>query len=198
MTRPGGELTTYRARGGHAIDWANPTRSLKSKDRKRAHSIQMGAIIRTIDLNSGHSDRMRSRSGILSECPLYTLIVLIMRRSLPVCFLCTQSLNMGIWIYGVNYLWLWSTLRTCVFLTALTSTVMVPAALLLAGFWSGMICRLLGLRFKSAISITALPRKSPTMGTYYTNNEWLWVQWYRYFHEVRDGMFYSTRQSRVE
>ena len=33
---------------------------------------------------------------------------------------------------------------------------------------------------------------------FYTNNEWLWVQWYRYFHEVRDGMFYSTRQSRVE
>ena len=26
MTRPRGELTTYRARGGHAIDWANPTR----------------------------------------------------------------------------------------------------------------------------------------------------------------------------
>ena len=23
-------------------------------------------------------------------------------------------------------------------------------------------------------------------------------QWYRYFHEVRDGMFYSTRQSQVE
>ena len=27
MTRPRGELTTYRARGGHATDWANPTRS---------------------------------------------------------------------------------------------------------------------------------------------------------------------------
>ena len=26
MTRPGGELTTYRVRGGHATDWANPTR----------------------------------------------------------------------------------------------------------------------------------------------------------------------------
>ena len=26
MTRPRGELTTYRARGGHATDWANPTR----------------------------------------------------------------------------------------------------------------------------------------------------------------------------
>ena len=26
MTRPWGELTTYRARGGHATDWANPTR----------------------------------------------------------------------------------------------------------------------------------------------------------------------------
>ena len=25
MTRPRGELTTYRARGGHATDWANPT-----------------------------------------------------------------------------------------------------------------------------------------------------------------------------
>ena len=27
MTRPRGELTTYRARGGQATDWANPTRS---------------------------------------------------------------------------------------------------------------------------------------------------------------------------
>ena len=26
MTRPGGELTTYCARGGHATDWANLTR----------------------------------------------------------------------------------------------------------------------------------------------------------------------------
>ena len=25
MTRPRGELTTYRARGGHATEWANPT-----------------------------------------------------------------------------------------------------------------------------------------------------------------------------
>ena len=25
MTRPRGDLTTYRARGGHATDWANPT-----------------------------------------------------------------------------------------------------------------------------------------------------------------------------
>ena len=28
MTRPRGELTTYRARGGHTTDWANPTRWL--------------------------------------------------------------------------------------------------------------------------------------------------------------------------
>ena len=27
MTLPRGELTTYRAWGGHATDWANPTRS---------------------------------------------------------------------------------------------------------------------------------------------------------------------------
>ena len=27
MTQPRGELTTYRARGGHTTDWANPTRS---------------------------------------------------------------------------------------------------------------------------------------------------------------------------
>ena len=27
MTRPRGELMTYRARGGNATDWANPTRS---------------------------------------------------------------------------------------------------------------------------------------------------------------------------
>ena len=29
MTRPRGELTTYRARGGHATDWANPTRYME-------------------------------------------------------------------------------------------------------------------------------------------------------------------------
>ena len=33
---------------------------------------------------------------------------------------------------------------------------------------------------------------------YYTNNECLWVQWYKYFHEVKDEMFHSMRQSRVE
>ena len=32
----------------------------------------------------------------------------------------------------------------------------------------------------------------------YTNNECLWVQWYKYFHEVKDEMFHSTRRSRVE
>ena len=26
MTRPRGELTTHRVRGGHTTDWANPTR----------------------------------------------------------------------------------------------------------------------------------------------------------------------------
>ena len=36
------------------------------------------------------------------------------------------------------------------------------------------------------------------MVTYYTNNECLWVQWYKYFHEVKDEMFHSTRRSRVE
>ena len=29
MTRPRGKLTTYRARGGHATDWANPTAKSK-------------------------------------------------------------------------------------------------------------------------------------------------------------------------
>ena len=29
MTRPRGELTTYRARGGHATDWANPNYTCK-------------------------------------------------------------------------------------------------------------------------------------------------------------------------
>ena len=33
---------------------------------------------------------------------------------------------------------------------------------------------------------------------YYTNNECLWLQWYKYFHEVKDEMFHSTRRSRVE
>ena len=33
---------------------------------------------------------------------------------------------------------------------------------------------------------------------WYTNNECLWVQWYKYFHEVKDEMFHSTRRSRVE
>ena len=32
--RPRGELTTYRARGGHATDWANPTRSLSAQIRQ--------------------------------------------------------------------------------------------------------------------------------------------------------------------
>ena len=32
----------------------------------------------------------------------------------------------------------------------------------------------------------------------YTNNECLWVQWYKYFHEVKDETFHSARQSRVE
>ena len=31
MTRPGGELTTYCARGGRATDWANPTRFVDCK-----------------------------------------------------------------------------------------------------------------------------------------------------------------------
>ena len=29
-------------------------------------------------------------------------------------------------------------------------------------------------------------------------NEWLSVRWYRYFHEVKDRMFFSTRQSQIE
>jgi hypothetical protein len=34
---------------------------------------------------------------------------------------------------------------------------------------------------------------------HYTNNECLRVQWYEYFHEVKDGMFHSTiGDSRVE
>ena len=32
----------------------------------------------------------------------------------------------------------------------------------------------------------------------YVNNECLWVQWYKYFYEVKDDMFHSTRRSRVE
>ena len=31
-----------------------------------------------------------------------------------------------------------------------------------------------------------------------THNECLWVQWCEYVHELKDGMFYSTRRSRVE
>ena len=33
---------------------------------------------------------------------------------------------------------------------------------------------------------------------YYTNNECLCVQLYKYFHEVKDEMFHSTRRSEVE
>ena len=36
------------------------------------------------------------------------------------------------------------------------------------------------------------------IGWQYTNNECLWVQWYKYFHEVKDEMFHSTRRRRVE
>ena len=32
---------------------------------------------------------------------------------------------------------------------------------------------------------------------FYTNNGCLWVQWYKYFHEVKDEMFHSTRPSWV-
>ena len=32
----------------------------------------------------------------------------------------------------------------------------------------------------------------------YRNREWLQVQWYRYFHEAKDEMFFSTRRSQVE
>ena len=37
-----------------------------------------------------------------------------------------------------------------------------------------------------------------TINSEYTNNECLWVQWYKYFHEVKDEMSHSTRWSRVE
>ena len=33
---------------------------------------------------------------------------------------------------------------------------------------------------------------------YCANNQCLWVRWYRYFYEVNDWMFYSTRRSQVE
>ena len=33
---------------------------------------------------------------------------------------------------------------------------------------------------------------------YEANNECLWVQWYKYFHEVKDEMFHSSKRSQVE
>ena len=40
MTRPRGELTTYRARGGYATNWTNPKRSnfLDTVDRGRTRA----------------------------------------------------------------------------------------------------------------------------------------------------------------
>ena len=42
MTRLRGELTTYRARGGHATDWANPTR-LETYTNGQMQNMQTGS-----------------------------------------------------------------------------------------------------------------------------------------------------------
>ena len=47
-------------------------------DRKRAGGARAGSKIRTMSLYSARSDRTRSCARLLSECPLYKLIVLIM------------------------------------------------------------------------------------------------------------------------
>ena len=39
---------------------------------------------------------------------------------------------------------------------------------------------------------------SCTSNSWDKNNESLWVQWYKYFHEVKDEMFHSMRRSQVE
>ena len=49
MTRPWGELTTYRARGGHATDWANPTRFIKHE-----HWMNISGLLTQSATASGH------------------------------------------------------------------------------------------------------------------------------------------------
>ena len=57
MTRPRGELTTYRARGGHATDWANPTRSVRYEHMKLVYATHDGqdkvalTMVNMYDLN---------------------------------------------------------------------------------------------------------------------------------------------------
>ena len=65
-----------------------------SIDSKRAGSERAGAIIRTMSLNNAHSDRTRGHTRLLSECPLYKVIVLIIAaaRSLPACYLSVKAL----------------------------------------------------------------------------------------------------------
>ena len=42
-----------------------------STDREQVSSERVGAIIRTMSLYRGLSDKMRDRLQVLSECPLY-------------------------------------------------------------------------------------------------------------------------------
>ena len=45
MTQPRGELMTYRARGGHATDWANPTRYVNEETNKTLYNPINGTIV---------------------------------------------------------------------------------------------------------------------------------------------------------
>ena len=44
MTLPRGELTTYRARGGHATDWANPPRFALKKSFESSNETCYNAV----------------------------------------------------------------------------------------------------------------------------------------------------------
>ena len=64
---------------------------------------------------------------------------------------------------------------------------------------------LMNLKFSEVYTLlrnSLLQRKreiySCTSNSWDKNNECLWVQWYKYFHEVKDEMFHSMMRSQVE
>ena len=102
MTRPRGEPTTYRARGGHATDWANPTR-YHIQVRSTVSAIKyMNSVIDVIDISfvqlayydTDKFDRIKSFGGF------YTSILKLLYRNLTSSFmikLIMFAINVGWW-----------------------------------------------------------------------------------------------------
>ena len=68
-------------------------------NKRRAGGVHAGAIIRTMNLYSGLSDRRRARLRVLSERPLNELIVRIME---PTCAARPPSVCMGLNLESVK------------------------------------------------------------------------------------------------